>query len=98
VSLANAVPDVLATAATDLAGICSTLSSANAAASATTMAMLAAAEDEVSAAFAALSSAQGSLSRNVGVVQGKRPRIGSAQSWGTAVRMSQGHRGRTLIA
>ncbi|MGB9307281.1 MAG: PE family protein, partial [Mycobacterium sp.] len=54
-----AAPDVLGTAATDLALIGSTLSAANAAAAAQTTGVLAAAGDEVSAAIAALFSAHG---------------------------------------
>src|SRR5258707_7061221 len=54
-----AVPEVLGAAATDLANIGSTLNMGNAAASASTTGMLAAAEDEVSAAIAALFSAHG---------------------------------------
>ena len=58
-SFVVAVPDVLGTAATDLAAIGSTLSAANAAAAAPTTGALAAAEDEVSAAIAAVFSAHG---------------------------------------
>src|SRR6516165_3441243 len=54
-----AVPDVLGTAATDLASLGSTISAANAAAAAPTTGVLAAAEDEVSAAIAAVFSAHG---------------------------------------
>src|SRR6516225_7306885 len=54
-----AVPEVLGTAATDLASLGSTISSANAAAATRTTGMLAAAEDEVSAAIAAVFSAHG---------------------------------------
>ena len=53
------LPDVLGTAATDLAGIGSTLGAANTAAAAQTTGVLAAAQDEVSAAIAALFSAHG---------------------------------------
>ncbi|WP_459797517.1 PE family protein, partial [Mycobacterium riyadhense] len=53
-SFLNVVPDVLTAAATDLAGLASTLSVANAAAAAPTTGLLVAAEDEVSAAIAAL--------------------------------------------
>jgi PE family len=58
-SFVIAVPELLGTAATDLAGVGSTLSAANAAAGAQTTGVLAAAEDEVSAAIAALFSAHG---------------------------------------
>ncbi|MGA7050076.1 MAG: PE family protein, partial [Mycobacterium sp.] len=54
-----AVPEVLGTAATDLAHIGSTLDVANAAAAARTTAVFAAAGDEVSVAIAALFSAHG---------------------------------------
>src|SRR5271170_3786997 len=54
-----AVPEVLGTAATDLASLGSTISSANAAAATQTTGVLAAAEDEVSAAIAAVFSAHG---------------------------------------
>jgi hypothetical protein len=52
-SFVIAVPELLGTAATDLAGVGSTLSAANAAGGAQTTGVLAAAEDEVSAAIAA---------------------------------------------
>ncbi|QUR68799.1 PE domain-containing protein [Mycobacterium spongiae] len=52
-----AVPEVVAAAATDLAGIGSTLNAANVAAAVPTMGVLAAGADEVSAAVAALFSA-----------------------------------------
>ncbi|WP_459758544.1 PE family protein, partial [Mycobacterium riyadhense] len=58
-SFVFAVPDMLGAAATDLARLGSTLSAANAAAEAQTTALLAAGEDEVSAALAALFSAHG---------------------------------------
>src|SRR6201988_1990720 len=58
-SFVVAVPDVLGMAATDLASLGSTISSANAAAAARTTGVLAAAEDEVSAAIAAVFSAHG---------------------------------------
>src|ERR1700739_4600581 len=58
-SFVMAVPEVLGTAATDLTNIGSTLSTANAAAATQTTGVLAAAEDEVSAAIAALFSAHG---------------------------------------
>ncbi len=58
-SFVIAAPEVMATAATDLANLGSTLSVANAAATAQTTRVLAAAEDEVSAAIAALISAHG---------------------------------------
>jgi hypothetical protein len=58
-SFVMAVPEVLGTAATDLARIGSSLSEANAAAVAPTTGILAAAEDEVSAAIAAGFSAHG---------------------------------------
>src|ERR1700758_1213667 len=54
-----AVPELITTAATDLSNIGSTLSTANAAAAAPTTGVLAAAEDEVSAAIAAVFSAHG---------------------------------------
>src|ERR1700751_4192679 len=53
-SFVVAVPEVLGTAATDLASLGSTLSAANAAAATPTTGVLAAAEDEVSAAIASL--------------------------------------------
>ncbi|EFD76749.1 PE family protein [Mycobacterium tuberculosis T85] len=52
-------PEVLAAAASDLAGIGSTLAQANAAALAPTTAVLAAGADEVSAAIASLFGAHG---------------------------------------
>ena len=52
-------PDIITSAATDLATIGSNLSVANAAAAAPTTGVLAAAEDEVSAAIAAVFSAHG---------------------------------------
>ena len=55
----TAVPELITTAATDLGNIGSTLSEANAAAATQTMGVLAAAEDEVSAAIAAMFSAHG---------------------------------------
>ena len=58
-SFVIAMPEALGTAATDLASLGSTLSTANAAAATPTTGMLAAAEDEVSAAIAALFSAHG---------------------------------------
>src|ERR1700758_3011158 len=54
-----AVPELITTAATDLSNIGSTLSAANAAAAPPTTGVLAAAEDEVSAAIAAVFSAHG---------------------------------------
>src|SRR5246127_5118918 len=54
-----AAPEFLASTATDLSNIGSTLSAANAAAATQTTGVLAAAEDEVSAAIAALFSAHG---------------------------------------
>jgi triacylglycerol lipase len=54
-----AAPEMLAAAAADVAGIGSSLSEANAAAATQTTGVLAAAEDEVSAAIAALFSAHG---------------------------------------
>ncbi|GAB3022422.1 PE family protein [Mycobacterium bourgelatii] len=54
-----AVPEMMTAAATDLAAIETVLSQASAAASAGTTAVLAAGADEVSAAVAALFSAQG---------------------------------------
>ena len=58
-SLVITTPDVMAAAATDLAGIGSTISAANAAAAAPTNWVLAAAEDEVSAAITSLFNAHG---------------------------------------
>ena len=55
----TAVPQLIATAATDLGNIGSTLSQANAAAATQTMGVPAAAEDEVSAAIAVIFSAHG---------------------------------------
>src|ERR1700752_2254468 len=52
-----AVPELITTAATDLSNVGSTLSAANAAAAPQTTGVLAAAEDEVSAAIAAVFSA-----------------------------------------
>src|ERR1700752_435659 len=54
-----AAPEFLASAATDLSNIGSTLSAANAAAAAPTTGVLAAAEDEVSGVIAAVFSAHG---------------------------------------
>jgi PE family len=54
-----AAPDMLAAAATDVAGIGSSLSAANSAAIVSTTAVVTAAEDEVSAAIAALFSGHG---------------------------------------
>jgi triacylglycerol lipase len=59
VSFVIAVPEVLGTAATDLASIGSTVNVANAAAAAPTTSIVAAAEDEVSAAIAELFSGHG---------------------------------------
>ena len=56
-SFVIAMPEMLGTAATDLTSLGSTLSEANAAAAARTTGVLAAAEDEVSAAIAAVFSA-----------------------------------------
>src|SRR6201998_4574927 len=58
-SFVIAAPEFLTAAATDLANIGSTLSAANAAAAVPTTGILAAAEDEVSAAIAAAFSAHG---------------------------------------
>ena len=58
-SLVIAAPDVMAAAATDLANIGSTIRAADAAAASPTTGILAAAEDEVSAAIAALFSSHG---------------------------------------
>ncbi|HKI42379.1 MAG TPA: PE family protein, partial [Mycobacterium sp.] len=58
-SFVVAVPEVLGTAATDLASVGSTLNAANAAAALPTTGILAAAEDEVSAAIAELFSGHG---------------------------------------
>ena len=53
-SLVIAIPDVMAAAATDLANIGTTIRAANSAAATQTTGVLAAAEDEVSAAIASL--------------------------------------------
>ena len=53
-SFVFATPEAMATAATDLANIASTISTANAAAAAPTTQLLAAGADEISAAIAAL--------------------------------------------
>src|ERR1700740_2288668 len=58
-SLVIATPDVMAAAATDLANIGTTIRAANSAAATQTTGVLAAAEDEVSAAIAAVFSAHG---------------------------------------
>ena len=58
-SFVIAAPEMMTSAATDLAGIGSTLSAANAAAAAPTTGIVAAASDEVSAAIAALFSWHG---------------------------------------
>ncbi|MGO9386151.1 MAG: PE family protein [Mycobacterium sp.] len=58
-SFVVAVPEVLGTAATDLASLGSTISSASAAAAAPRTGVVAAAGDEVSAAIAAVVSAHG---------------------------------------
>ncbi len=58
-SFVFAAPDAMAAAASDVAGIGSAIGAANAAAAAHTTGVLAAAEDEVSAAIAALFSAHG---------------------------------------
>src|ERR1700751_6038099 len=58
-SLVIATPDVMAAAATDLANIGSTIRAADAAAATQTTGVLVAAEDEVSAAIAAVFSAHG---------------------------------------
>ena len=58
-SYAIAAPEIMTSAATDLATIGSNLSAANAAAAAPTTGILAAAQDEVSAAIAAVFSAHG---------------------------------------
>jgi hypothetical protein len=58
-SFVNAVPEALISAATDLAGIGSTISAANTAAAVQTTSLVAAAQDEVSGAIAALFSARG---------------------------------------
>src|SRR6516225_2113064 len=55
----TAAPELITTAATDVANIGSTLNAAHAAAAAPTTGVLAAAEDEVSAAIAAVFSAHG---------------------------------------
>jgi len=60
-SFVIAAPEMMTSAATDLAGIGSTLSAANAAAAAPTTGVVAAAEDEVSAAIAALFSGHGQV-------------------------------------
>ncbi|REQ17293.1 PE family protein, partial [Mycobacterium tuberculosis] len=53
-SFVSVAPEIVVAAATDLAGIGSAISAANAAAAAPTTAVLAAGADEVSAAIAAL--------------------------------------------
>ena len=58
-SFVIAAPELVTAAATDLANIGSTLSTANAAAAATTTEVVAAGADEVSAGIAALFGAQG---------------------------------------
>ena len=58
-SFVIAAPEMVTSAATDLASIGSTISAANAAAAAPTTGVLAAAEDEVSAAIASLFSGHG---------------------------------------
>ena len=58
-SFVIAAPELVTAAATDLANIGSTLNAANAAAATQTTGVLAAAEDEVSAAIAALFSSHG---------------------------------------
>ncbi|ORB86036.1 PE family protein, partial [Mycobacterium kansasii] len=58
-SFVFSLPEALHTAATDLASLDSTLAAANAAAAAQTTGLLAAAEDEISAAIAALFSGHG---------------------------------------
>ena len=58
-SFVIAVPEVLGAAAADLVNLGSTLNTANAAAAAPTTGLLAAAEDEVSAAISALFSGHG---------------------------------------
>ena len=59
-----AVPEMLATAAEDVAAIGSSLGAANSAAAAPTMGVLAAGADEVSAALAALFSSHGQQFRH----------------------------------
>ncbi|WP_204079920.1 PE family protein [Mycobacterium riyadhense] len=66
-SFVIAAPELLGTAATELAGLDSTLSAANAAAAAQTTTVLAAAEDEVSAAIAALFAAHGQAYQAAGI-------------------------------
>jgi hypothetical protein len=58
-SYLSATPDMLATAATNVAGIGSSLNVANAAAAAPTTGLIAAGADEVSAAIASLMSSHG---------------------------------------
>ncbi|MCW2662511.1 MAG: hypothetical protein JWP83_3663, partial [Mycobacterium sp.] len=65
-SFVVALPEMLATAATDVASLGSTLDAAHAAAAAQTTGVLAAAEDEVSAAIAALFSAHGQACQAAG--------------------------------
>ena len=65
-----AAPELITTAATDLANIGSAVTAANAAAATPTTGVLAAAEDEVSAAIAALFSAHGQAIRHS--VRGRR--------------------------
>src|SRR6201988_3054931 len=66
-SFVIAAPEFLASAATDLANIGSTLGAANASAATQTTGVLAAAEDEVSGAIAALFSAHGQGFQALGV-------------------------------
>lgn len=64
-SFVSVAPEIVVAAATDLAGIGSAISAANAAAAAPTTAVLAAGADEVSAAIAALFGAHGQAYQTV---------------------------------
>jgi hypothetical protein len=63
-SFVVAVPEVLGSAATDLASLGSTISAANAAAASSTTGVVVAAGDEVSAAIAAMFSSHGRAFRH----------------------------------
>ncbi|ORW32527.1 hypothetical protein AWB91_11330 [Mycobacterium paraense] len=89
-SFVNVVPEALGTAAADLAGIGSTLEVAHAAAAAPTTGIVAAADDEVSAAIAAVFSAQGKAFQALGAqaaafhAQFLRAVVGGAESYAGA--------------
>ncbi|WP_186241598.1 PE family protein, partial [Mycobacterium simulans] len=89
-SFVSTVPDVLATAASDLASIGATLESANAAAAAQTTGLLSAAQDEVSIAIAELFGAHGQAYQSVSAQaaafhqQFVQTLTGSAGSYATA--------------